>query len=421
MTTSLLRGVAAVAAALALAVPASVPAATATELQTWYGTVVHISDGDTFEVDVDDDGLGPVVVRMTGVQAMEMHKSTSEPPECHAAEAEASLGRLIDGKRVRLSAVDADSRGLRNRLVRFVEVYRDGVWRDVNLAQLRRGHALWMPHPTETVRHLTYNRAAAAAAARGAALWDIDTCGAGPHHSVPLELWAQWDADSKDALNVNGEWVKLRNRSTTETLTLDGWSLRDTALREYRFPSDTSVPPGQTLTVHVGVGTDSGLTRYWGLSAPIFENVPADRSLGDGAYLFDPDGDLRAWFTYPCARLCSDPLRDQVVVSAVQYKSPESIQLRNVGTASVDLYGYLLESWPYGYDFPEGSTLAPGETLTVAVGCPTDSCAMSRLKQYWYKYGDPNGQFLDNTGDAVRLRTFDGIKIDCGSWGTGTC
>ncbi len=416
MTASLLRCLPAAAVALALVAPA---AATATELHTWYGTVVHISDGDTFEVDIEGDGEGPVVVRMTGVQAMEMHKAS--PELRHAVEAENSLRRLIDGKRVRLSAVDPDSRGLRDRLVRFVEVYRNGVWRDVNLAQLRRGHALWMPHPTETLRHLTYNRAAAAAATRGAALWDPDFCGDGPQQSVPLELWAQWDADSNDALNVNGEWVKLRNRSATETLSLEGWRLRDTALRQYTFPADTAVPPGQTLTVHVGAGTDSGLTRYWGLAAPIFENVPADRSLGDGAYLFDPDGDLRASFTYPCARLCSDPLQDQVKVSAVHYKSPESIQLRNDGTATVDLYGYLLESWPYSYDFPEGTTLAPGETLTISIGCPKDVCTTSRLKQYWYKYGDPTGQFLDNTGDTVRLRTFDVITIHCRSWGTATC
>ncbi len=411
----------AVVIAIALGLLAPATGASPAELRTWYGKVVHVSDGDTFEVDIEGDGKGPVVVRMTGVQAMEMHKSTPQPPDCHAVAAESSLRGLIDGKRVRLSAVDADSRGLRDRLVRFVEVRRDGAWRDVNLLQLKRGHALWMPHPTETVNHIRYHRAAEAAAARGRRLWDTNACGAGPQQRLPLRMWAQWDADSNDGTNVNGEFVKIHNRSATATLRLGGWRLRDTALRQYTFAGGTEVPPGKTLTLRVGRGTDRGLTRYWGLSAPVFENVPEDGSLGDGAYLFDRDGDLREWFTYACARDCTDRLQGSVVISGVQFKSPESLTIRNVSDVKVNLYGYLLESYPYGYDFPPGTVLHPGETLKVSIGCAAGSCDATRLQQYWYKYGDRDGEFLDNVGDSVRVRTFDGILIDCHAWGSGRC
>ena len=38
------------------------------------------------------------------------------------------------------------------------------------------------------------------------------------------------------------------------------------------------------------------MRRGWTLAHPMFENPPPDgRALGDGAYLFDPQGDLRAW------------------------------------------------------------------------------------------------------------------------------
>jgi hypothetical protein len=50
----------------------------------------------------------------------------------------------------------------------------------------------------------------------------------------------------------------------------------------------------------VGRGINTATTLYWGLKRPAFENVRSDRGIGDGAYLFDPQGDLRAWMIYPC-------------------------------------------------------------------------------------------------------------------------
>ena len=34
--------------------------------------------------------------------------------------------------------------------------------------------------------------------------------------------------------------------------------------------------------------------------------------MGDGAYLFDPQGDLRASMTYPCRIACTDPYQGAV-------------------------------------------------------------------------------------------------------------
>ncbi len=51
------------------------------------------------------------------------------------------------------------------------------------------------------------------------------------------------------------------------------------------------------MRVRVGRGDGDG-DFHWGLDEPVFENVHPDRGMGDGGYLFDPDGDLRAWQTY---------------------------------------------------------------------------------------------------------------------------
>jgi hypothetical protein len=69
----------------------------------------------------------------------------------------------------------------------------------------------------------------------------------------------------------------------------------------FTFPAGASVAPGDEVTVYAGQGGASGNEFYWGLTQPAFANVTYDdRGIGDGAYLFDPQGDMRAWIFYPC-------------------------------------------------------------------------------------------------------------------------
>jgi hypothetical protein len=179
-------------------------------------------------------------------------------------------------------------------------------------------------------------------------------------------------------------------------------------LRRFTFPRGTVVPPGATVTVHVGTGPSSGLTFHWGLRETIFQNI------GDGAYLFDPDGDLRAAMVYPCVVACSDPNQGALAHSA-QPRRDESVQVRNVSGHPVDLYGYELAKKSYSYAFGPDTVLAPGETLTVKVqGDPADD---TRLVRHW-GLRDP---VLRDAGDAIRVSTFSGIALACDAWGGASC
>jgi hypothetical protein len=121
-----------------------------------------------------------------------------------------------------------------------------------------------------------------------------------------LGLTVHPNAKGNDFENVNGERVKITNYDPVTPVALDGWWVRDSALRRYYFPAWAVVPPGGSVTVRVGIGTDTETTFYWGLSSPVFENArPDGRGMGDGAYLFDPEGDLRAWMMYPCRFACT--------------------------------------------------------------------------------------------------------------------
>jgi micrococcal nuclease len=288
-----------------------------------YGTVAFVADGDTIDVKIDgvaaDPGREGTRIRFLATQAMELysyhHDLNQVTGECHAVEAAKRLKALLytssgAGRRVRLTARDASSSNL-GRESRFVATQgTDGKWHDVGTVLVREGQVIPSYQKTEYAYNASYRKLSQAAAAAGIGLWDTNYCGSGP--TAHLSVQVNWDAAGDDAVNVNGEYVKITNRGTS-TVRLAGWWVRDSATRQsateaqtrrgYIFPAGAQVAAGASVYVHVGKAprTPAAGHFYYGLSAPIFENpTPAPVSLGDGGYLFDPRGNLRGWQQYPC-------------------------------------------------------------------------------------------------------------------------
>jgi micrococcal nuclease len=295
----------AVPAAPAAAASACVRASGGPACQVWTGKVAWVPDGDTVLVDVYGDGTRtPRSIRLAGVQAMEQAVYSPSPArrrgECHSLAATARVEQLVKagGGIVRLTALHASSVS-RGRPLRSLAVKINGVWRDVGLDLIRHGHALWLPFADEWAWDARYRQAEEAAARDGHNLFDADTCGAGPHQGSALNVWVNSDAEGPDDRNLNGEWIRVGNGSAA-AVPVGGWWVRDSGLRRYTFPRSTVVPAGGAVYVHVGSGTDTAEHKYWGLPSPIFENATGGpQALGDGGYLFDPQGDLRSWMLYP--------------------------------------------------------------------------------------------------------------------------
>ena len=387
------------------------------------GTVVKASDGDTLDVDIQGDGTSETqVVRLIGIQATETGHGTGED-SCHSREAQQRLAQLAEGEDVVLASVHDTVDEKRDRLIRTMYVDTAGGWVDAAAVMLAEGHGFWFPKAVEPAHNLEYHKLTREAVARGDNLWDTDYCGAGNNQGTNIRMWVQWDADGDDKDNVNGEYAVIKNANRGDvTLNISGWVLRDPALDGFRFPSGTTIPAGGFVKVHAGKGTNSGRNFYWGRSVPIWTNPKDDGTyMGDGAYLFDRDGDMRRWFTYPCYGACGDPLRG-VVRMRVQWDAPgndldfpngEYVRVRNRGSSRIDLHGYELVNGGYHYDFPPGTFLKPDEAVTVRMGRGTGS----RLRQYW---GFAHGM-LANGGDLVTLQTFDLIRVACRAWGSETC
>ena len=100
-------------------------------------------------------------------------------------------------------------------------------------------------------------------------------------------------------------------RSTTRARArcpLAGWWFRDSWLNTnragvpgYAFPSGATIPAGGSIRLNVAAGRTRRPTFFWCQTSTAFENASHDRrDIGDGGYLFDRDGDLRASMIYPC-------------------------------------------------------------------------------------------------------------------------
>ena len=384
----------------------------------WTGTTTAVDDGDTITVDIDGDHTGrPYVVRLSTVQAMELsdYNHHHRRGECYAIEATLRLEQLIRRShwRVRLAAQDPGSHADK-RLSRSVAVKMGGHWQDAGAVLMREGLTLWMPGSVEDAWNPTYDRLTQEAHLKGIGMWNPTHCGVGPHQDVPLRAWVNWDPVGVDAANVGDEWVKVQNMSPTQTLPLGGWWIRDSFKRRLTFKPGTEIGPGETLTVYTGHGTDTRTTAYWNLDVPMFQN-PGDRhDLGDGAYLFDPHGDLRMGAQYPCLVSCSDPLEGAVQL-AVQPRGLEYLLVRNTSAKTIDLYGYQLLKAGDQFLFPPGSTLGPGEAMRInALGSPKND---TRLVGYW---GSGHAMFND-WGGWLRLENFTGMTLTCDAWGSGSC
>lgn len=301
----------AVALALTPAAPAEartaacIPGTQAPLCTVWTGRVDFVADADTLDVDVAGDGRrAPVRIRVTGIQAMEQRVysryADRRRGDCHALPATARVAALVRAARgrVRLAAHDPASRS-GSRVRRAVAVRIGGRWREIGADLLARGHALWLPNPVEYAWNRSYRALAQRAALAGRRLYDDDACRPGPSQDAGLGLEVNWDADGRDDLNLNGEWFDIANPSGRD-VPVGGWWVRDSHLRRYTFPAAAVVPARGSVRVHVGPGEERPGRFHWGLTAPAFENAEGGaRSLGDGGYLFDPDGDLRAWTIYP--------------------------------------------------------------------------------------------------------------------------
>jgi endonuclease YncB( thermonuclease family) len=271
----------------------------------WYGKATFIDDGDTIDVDIDGDGTHtPRRVRFTGINAMELRRyskyANRRRGACHARAAALRVQRLVhhSHRRVRLAAMHPSSRAGR-RLRRQISVRVNGVWTDLGAIEVSEGLALWLPSHREWAWNRGYAALAKQAQAARLNVYNPIACGVGAARGIQLGMRLRYDAPHNDSKHVNGEHARIIN-PTASRIPIGGWWFRDSALRRFRFPRWAAIRPHRSVIVKMGHGRNHGRVFHWGLGAPPLENPTYDRRwLGDGGYLFDRHGNIRASVIYP--------------------------------------------------------------------------------------------------------------------------
>ncbi len=424
--------------------------------KVWTAKVKHVDDGDTLKPQI---WLGrkwseKTSVRVIGLNAPELSDYTHKARKgnCMGVQAAEVFERLVARRKFRLVALRGSSKthGKRARLRRTLQVKRGGRWIDPAMVLLEKGLALWLGNGKEWPWNATYSRLAQQAAARGVGIWNPTACRKpGPSQDSPLSLKVKWDGNGTDT--PNSEWVRIKNGDPVNDVSLRGWTLRDSHLRGqkmksgYQFPPSAVVPAGGAIVVRAGRGSNTGDTFYWGLTETPFGNATDDkRQIGDGAYLFDPDSEMRAFIQYPCRPPCADALDNKVSLKA-RYLGLEHewVTITNSSSEWISLNEYEIENVPWFFEFGPRDVLAPGTSITlwvrsphpVPVGVPgrrvevqpSPGLSLPELMDFstsvdFRSWNYDNGMFADG-GDVVVLRNPNGAPVRgaCDNWGGKRC
>lgn len=286
-------------------------------------------------------------------------------------------------------------------------------------------------------------------------------------NSIPAVVISEVYYDTAGTDSVE-EWIELYNNHV-EAVDIGGWKLVDNngSGSTYTIPANTVLNPGDYFTVAVD---QTGFQAIYGYDADAYGAIPALNNTGDTLLLKNNRGslvDAVAWeggatggipdgwgsTSNPSASTGSTIVRSDVTVdtdtyvdwttasnegnpqtqggseinvvfSEVFYDTPgtdsveEWIELYNNGSTSVDISGWTItDNNDLGatYTFPQGTSIAAGGYLTVAV----NSTGFYNLYGYNANlYGSIPS--LNNTGDTLILKDGSSNVKDFVAWEGGS-
>lgn len=228
--------------------------------------VTKVYDGDTIQVKFNGKKHK---IRMAGYNAMEKGQCTSKI-------ATNLLKSVVLGQHVTLRYSGKKSRG---RIVAYV--YANG--QDVANFMLSTGytHTLFF-NKMGTENNYQYYQIWKQASDNGLGLYSKHTCDKNSARALNAI------ADPTDQLTISAKWKKpekifIKNNGT-QPVNISKWRVKDDALNFWKIPKGTIVQPGATYTIKL-----HGKSR---ITAPTWDPANFD---GDGVYLFDKSGNMKAW------------------------------------------------------------------------------------------------------------------------------
>ena len=369
-----------------------VTASGAVEVVRECGIVYMHEDGDTTHVKTTTNQL--VEVRNIGLQTPERRKG-SNPAQCGAEEAYQHFMGMMPEKitivQLRSLTGGSNSWGGGSRPTRSVYKLNNTTGQfdiDVQAEQIKAGWSLWWPTAAEWAHNKTYLDLVNDAKARGVGIWNPNLCGPAVGN-VPL-MWFNANAPTIDSNTepAFGEYVVLLN-NTGAAMDLTGWSLRDNSLNFFWSSSrgwmhslnkfgSMVLQPGEHRIIYLDNPDNYPLSaseyRYfnWGHSpGPQITNGSVSASFspnyanGDGVYLQDTYGNIRASMTNPCtsSAMCETPAWVSEIFSRTRPGQiiPIPVALNKVRNSARDIYNPVVS-------IASGALAAATKTALTAAG-----------------------------------------------------
>jgi endonuclease YncB( thermonuclease family) len=391
------------------------------------GQVLTVADGDTFRF-IPDGESDYVTVRLLGVNTPEVRGFNNvhrDQDMCGGAEATEVLKSVLrPGTRVQLRSLDAASESM-GRIQRYAFAWNPLTEQfdiDVQAVIAQSGLAMWFTVKNEAALSYQYRVMIAQTQLEKRGIWDPAYCGPLEQPDANISVIVNWDAPGNDSVNINGEFIVLRNIGTSD-VDISGWLLRDSSLTSWFYlPNGSILAPNDYRVVHVGTGVGgqpNPRDLYMGSITPLFPNTRPGLFLGDGAYLIDRNTAIRSYYEYPCVLDCSDPLQGVLRITKVnavatatslaKRANQEYIKIKNDGTTPALLDGYYLRRGLSTYPFLVNTVIMPGKILTVRIGKGTPT----RSTQYWGR----DRPLLKDQKDRVALLSNRNVTISAKSWG----
>jgi endonuclease YncB( thermonuclease family) len=367
------------------------------------GIVYMHEDGDTTHVKTTKNTL--MEIRNIGLQTPERKKG-SNPAQCGADAAYENFKALMPEEitivQLRSLADSTNGWGGGARPLRSVYKLNNATGAfdiDVQAEQIKAGWSMWWPLAAEWAHNKEYLDLMNDARARGVGIWNPNLCGASPG-GVP-SIWFSQDAPAIDGVSepAFGEYVILKNE-TSSAMDLTNWSLRNNSLNFFwsnsrgwmqglnKFGSMV-LQPGEHRIIYLDNPNNYELSsteyRYfnWGHSpGPQITNGSVSASFspnyahGEGIYLQDPRGNIRASMVNPCSSsaMCSTPAWVTEILTRAGQIIPIPVALNKVRDDKRDLYNPVVSIASGATTSALRTTLTnQGFTVNTSVGDAIDS------------------------------------------------
>ncbi len=229
--------------------------------------------------------------------------------------------------------------------------------------------------------------------------------------SQKIAISARFDADGDDNTNLNGEWIRIDNKSD-DLINLKDYTINSAPIGsdKYTFMEDTLVDKGENLYLYTGQGVDTSLKKYWNKATSVLANT------ADSVWVSSFNGESLVTFSWPCETNCTDTLSNKIDLSIqsdalgddATNPNGEWITINNLTEQTLNLKDYSINMNSRSYYFMSNTYLLDHSYIRLFIG----NGNTTETDFYW----NNTSGILSNDGGEVTLNNRYNTLVKSRKW-----